>query len=195
MGHALGTVLPIAVAVAIFPVPIIAVVLLLGSERGTVKGLAFVLAWLVGLAAVSALALVLAGVADASNAGEPATWANVLVLGLGLLLVALAVKGWRGRPRADDEVDMPGWMRTIDEFTTTKAAGAGFALTALNPKKVLLAVAAAAEVAEAGLPTGEEIVVMLVFVLIASAGVLSPLVVAVALGDRSRTLLRGFEPG
>ena len=193
MGHALGTVLPIAVAVAIFPVPIIAVVLLLGSERGTVKGLAFVLAWLVGLAAVSALALVLAGVADASNAGEPATWANVLVLGLGLLLVALAVKGWRRRPRADDEVDMPGWMRTIDEFTTTKAAGAGFALTALNPKNVLLAVAAAAEVAEAGLPAGEKIVVMLVFVLIASAGVLSPLVVAVALGDRSRTLLEGLR--
>lgn len=193
MGHALGTVLPIAVAVAIFPVPIIAVVLLLGSERGTVKGLAFVLAWLVGLAAVSALALVLAGVADASNAGEPATWANVLVLGLGLLLVALAVKGWRRRPRADDEVDMPGWMRTIDEFTTTKAAGAGFALTALNPKNVLLAVAAAAEVAEAGLPAGEKIVVMLVFVLIASAGVLSPLVVAVALGERSRTLLEGLR--
>ena len=81
----------------------------------------------------------------------------------------------------------------IDEFTTTKAAGAGFALTVLNPKNVLLAVAAAAEVAEAGLPAGEKIVVMLVFVLIASAGVLSPLVVAVALGDRSRTLLEGLR--
>ena len=69
----------------------------------------------------------------------------------------------------------------------------GLALTVLNPKNVLLAVAAAAEVAEAGLPAGEKIVVMLVFVLIASAGVLSPLVVAVALGDRSRTLLEGLR--
>jgi hypothetical protein len=33
MGQALGNVLPLAVAIAIFPVPIIAVVLLLGPER------------------------------------------------------------------------------------------------------------------------------------------------------------------
>ena len=52
VGEALGNILPLAVAVAVFPVPIIAVVLVLASERGTAKGLAFVLAWCVGLAAV-----------------------------------------------------------------------------------------------------------------------------------------------
>ena len=64
-------VLPLAVAVAVFPVPIIAAVLVLGSYRGTVKGLAFVLAWCTGLTAVGAIALALAGVADASEAGSP----------------------------------------------------------------------------------------------------------------------------
>ena len=61
MGQALGDVLPLAVAVAIFPVPIIAVVLVLGSDRGTAKGVALVLAWLVGLTAVGGIVLVLAG--------------------------------------------------------------------------------------------------------------------------------------
>jgi hypothetical protein len=36
VGQALGNVLPLAIAVAIFPVPIIAIVLMLASERGTV---------------------------------------------------------------------------------------------------------------------------------------------------------------
>jgi threonine/homoserine/homoserine lactone efflux protein len=181
------------VAVAIFPVPIIAVVVMVGSEQGQAKALAFVLAWSVGLVLVGGVALLLAGVADASESGQPATWVNVSLLGLGLLLLALAVREWRGRPRSGEETVMPVWMRAVDEFTIAKAAGIGFALTALNPKNVLLAVAAAAEIAEVGLPASHEIVVLLVFVLLASAGVLAPLILSIALGERSRELLDGIR--
>jgi hypothetical protein len=52
MGQAIGDVLPLAVAVAVVPVPIIAVVLLVGSERGRANGLAFLVAWAVRPAAV-----------------------------------------------------------------------------------------------------------------------------------------------
>ena len=189
MGQALGNVLPLAVAVAIFPVPIVAVVLLLGSDHGTPKGIAFVLAWCAGLAAVGAIVLLLAGVLDANNAGEPAIWVNVLLLVLGLLLLVLALKQWRGRPRGDEETAMPNWMRTIDGFTPVKAAGAGLALTALNPKNVMLIAVAAAEIADVGIPAAQEIAVLVAFVLIGSAGVLTPLVVALAFGARSRGLL------
>ena len=189
MGQAIGNVLPLAVAVAIFPVPIIAVVLLLGSDRGLAKGLAFVVAWFVGLAAVGAIALALGGALDASDGGEPATWVSVLLLALGVLLLALALKQWRGRPSAGEEAPMPGWMRAIDTFTTAKAAGAGFALSALNPKNALLTVAAAAEIADVGLPAGQQLTVLLGFVIVASAGVLTPVLISLALGDRSDGLL------
>ena len=193
MGQALGDILPLAVAVAIFPVPIIAVVLVLGSDRGTAKGLAFILAWCVGLTAVGVIVLVFAGVADASDEGEPATWVNVLLLGLGLILLVAAVRQWRGRPSGGEEASTPGWMRTIDEFTIAKAGGTGFALSALNPKNVLLTAAAALEVAEVGLPAGQQVALLLGFVLVASAGVLTPLVLALALGDRSRELLERLK--
>jgi threonine/homoserine/homoserine lactone efflux protein len=195
MGRALGEVLPLAVAVAIFPVPIIAVVLLLGSERGRTKGAAFVLAWCVGLAAVGAIALLVAGGLDASDDGEPATWANVVLLVLGVVLLVYAVKQWRGRPRAGEESPTPGWMRTVDDFTPLQAGGAGFALTALNPKNVLLTAAAATEIAEVGLSGGEQAVVLLAFVAIASVGVLAPVGAALVLGDRSQEpleTLRGW---
>jgi threonine/homoserine/homoserine lactone efflux protein len=193
MGQALGNVLPLAAAIAIFPVPIIAVVLIIGSDRGRAKGLAFVLAWCAGLGAVGAIVLLLGGVFDGSDAGKPATWVNVLLLALGLLLLVASVKQWRGRPGAGEETATPAWMRTIGDFTMAKAAGAGFALTALNPKNVLLAAAAAAEIAEVGLPASQQVGVLVAFVLIASAGVLTPLVLSVALGDRSRELLDALE--
>src|SRR6476646_9197534 len=176
VGEALGNILPLAVAVAVFPVTIIAVVLVLASERGTAKGLAFVLAWCVGLAAVGASALLLGGVADANDDGAPATWVDVLLLGLGLALLALAVQQWRGRPSAGEETPVPSWMRAMDAFTVPRAAGAGFALSGLNPKNVLLVVAAAAEIVELGLPAGQDAAVLAVFVVIASVGVLTPLV-------------------
>jgi threonine/homoserine/homoserine lactone efflux protein len=193
VGQALGNVLPLAIAVAIFPVPVIAAVLIVGSDRGRIKGLVFVLTWCAGLAVVGALMLVLGDVADASDDGEPSGWLSGLLLALGLLAVVYAVKQWLGRPRSGEETPVPGWMRKVDELTIARAAGAGFVLTALNPKNVLLTVAAAAEVAEVGLAAGEEIAAMAVFVLIASAGVATPLVLAVALGDRSRDLLDGLR--
>ena len=80
-------------------------------------------------------------------------------------------------------------MRTIDDFTSVKAAGAGFVLTALNPKNVMLIAVAAAEIAYVGIPAAQEIAVLIAFVLIASVGVLTPLIVALVLGARSRGLL------
>ena len=189
MSQALGDVLPLAVAVAVFPVPIIAVVLLLGSDRGRAKGSVFVLAWCVGLTAVGAIVLALADGAAASDDREPAAWVAVLLLALGLLLFAAALKQWHGRPTAGQRTPTPPWMRAIDDFTIAKAGGAGFALSAVNPKNALLVIAAALEIGAAGLPASAQITVLLVFVVIASVGVLTPLALALALGHRSRVPL------
>jgi threonine/homoserine/homoserine lactone efflux protein len=193
MGQALGEVFPLAVAVAIFPVPVIAAVLIVGSEGGRAKGVAYLLGWAAGLALVTGVVLALAGVADASDDGEPATWASLLVLALGLVLVWLAVKQWRARPAAGEEAPTPGWMRTIAGLTPLKALAMGFALSGLNPKNALLAAAAGAEIAAAGLSPAHAIVVLVAFVVIASAGLLTPLAVSVALGSRSQEVLAGLR--
>src|SRR5215831_645105 len=98
MGAAIGQVLPTAVGVAISPLPIVAVVLMLVSARGRVNGPAFVVGWWIGLAVVGAIALSVAGSAGGSDQGKPATWLNWLDVFLGLALVFLAAKQWRGRP-------------------------------------------------------------------------------------------------
>ena len=57
MGEAIGEVLPVAVGVAVSPVPIIAVILMLVTARARVNGPAFIVGWLLGLAAVGAIVM------------------------------------------------------------------------------------------------------------------------------------------
>jgi threonine/homoserine/homoserine lactone efflux protein len=193
MGEAIGQMLPSAVGVAISPIPIVAVVLMLVSARGRVNGPAFLVGWWVGVAAVGAIMLLVAGGADASEEGEPATWASVLELVLGVLLLLVAVKQWRGRSHEGEEAETPKWMSALDRFTPPKAAGAGVLLSGLNPKNLLLTVAGAAAIAQAGISTGQQVVALVVFVLIASIGVAVPIVIYFGLGDRAGPLLERLK--
>lgn len=61
--------------------------------------------------------LAVAGPGGASSDGKPATWVSVLKLVLGLLLL-LAVRQWRGRPRPGQEVEAPKWMGSVERFSS-----------------------------------------------------------------------------
>lgn len=190
MADAIGQVLSLAVGVAISPVPIIAVVLMLATPRGRVNGPAFLGGWLLGLAVVGTIVVVVANGAGATDSdATPATWVSWLKIALGLLLVLVAVKQWRGRPRGAEEAALPGWMRTIDRFTPGRAVAMGAALSAINPKNLLLTVGAAAAIAQADVSTGDEVVALAVFIVIGTLGPAAPVLVSLFMGSRAREVL------
>jgi len=193
VGQAIGETLALAVGVALSPVPIIAVILMLVTPRARVNGPAFLVGWLGGLAVVGAVVFLLAGPANASDDGEPATWVDVLKLVLGLLLVRIALRQWRGRPHNGDEPPTPRWMGAIEQFSPVKALGAGALLAGVNPKNTLLAVAAAAAIAQTGIPGGEQAVAYAVFAVIGTIGVAAPVVIYFAMGDRAGPILDGLR--
>lgn len=187
MGEAIGQVLPMAVGVAISPIPIIAVILMLVSRRARVNGPAFIVGWLIGLGAIGVVVIGLGGAVGGS--GGTATWALWLEAILGVLLLGLAARQFRGRPHDGETPPTPAWMGAIDAFTPVKALGAAALLSGLNPKNLLLAVGAAATIAQTGLPTSEQAVAYLVFAVIATLGVSLPVVIYFALGDRAPGVL------
>jgi threonine/homoserine/homoserine lactone efflux protein len=189
MAEAIGQVLSLGVGVALSPVPIIAVVLMLGTPRARVNGPAFVAGWIVGLAVVGAIVLVVSGAAGASDDAEPAKWVDWLKIALGVLLGLVAVRQWRGRPREGASGDLPKWMRAIDRFTPARAFAIAAALSGVNPKNLLLTVAAAAAVAQAGVSTGDEIAAMAVFVVVGTIGPGIPVGIYFAMGERAAKLL------
>jgi threonine/homoserine/homoserine lactone efflux protein len=193
MGEAIGQMLPAAVGVAISPLPIVAVVLMLVSRRGRTNGPAFAVGWIFGLAVVGAIVLAVSSGAGASDGGEPATWASVLKLLLGALLLLVGVKQWRGRPREGEAPATPKWMAALDTFTPVKAAGLGALLSGLNPKNTLLTIAGAAAIAGTGIATGQQVAAYALFVIIATIGVGTPVVLSIVMGDRSAKLLDGLK--
>lgn len=193
MGQAIGGSLAFAVGIALSPIPIIAVVLMLTSAKARVNGPLFVLGWLVGLGIVGAIVLAAAGPAGAGKSGSPATWVSWVKIVLGVLLLLVAARQFRSRPRGDEEPDMPKWMTRIDKTTPLAAFGLAAALSGANPKNLLLAVAGAAAIAQTGIPGGQQALAYLVFAVIATLGVGIPVGIYFALGERSARLLAGLK--
>jgi threonine/homoserine/homoserine lactone efflux protein len=189
MSEAIGQVLPLAVGVALSPIPIIGVVLMLATPRARLNSLAFLVGWIAGLAVVGTVVLLVSGDAEASEQGAPADWVNVLKLVLGVLLLGVALKQWRGRPRAGEEATMPSWMQAIDTFRAPKAAGLAVLLSAVNPKNLLLVVAAAAAISQTGDSTGSQAAALAVFVAIGTLGPVAPVAIYFAMGERSKRIL------
>ena len=185
MGEAIGQALPFAIGVAISPMPIIAMVLILVTPRARSNGPAFLVGSVLGVALVGGITLAIADPAGASDGGEPATWVSWVKLALGLVLVALAVKQWRGRPRAGEEAPMPGWMSALDTFTPVRSLAIGAALSGINPKNLILIAGGVAAVAQTGVSGGDEAIAWAVFTVVASLGVGAPVVLFFALGDRA----------
>lgn len=193
MGEAIGQVLALGVGVALSPIPIVGVVLMLSTPRARANGPAFLLGWVAGLAVVGTVVLLVSGGAEASESGQPADWVNVLKLVLGVLLLRLALRQWRGRPGEGEEPELPGWLQSVDRFTATRSAGLGVVLSAVNPKNLILTIGAASAIGQTGVAGGKQAVALAVFVLIATIGTGAPVALYFALGDRSRQALDGLR--
>lgn len=193
MGTVLGDVLGFAAGVAISPLPIIAIILVLATPRGGLNGLLFTVGWVLGLSALGAVVLAIGSPAGASAHNHPATWVGVLKLALGVLLVLFGARQWHRRPTDTSQAQLPKWMGVIDRLTPIKVFGLGAALATLNAKNAPLTIAAGATIGSAGLPVGQEIASLAIFVLIATLGLLAPLGVFLLGGKRAETTLGSWK--
>lgn len=184
MGAVIGDLLPLAIGIAISPIPIIAVILMLLSRKATATSTGFLLGWVVGIVLVTVVVLALVGQAGNTAGGEPSTLSSVLKLVLGAALILLAVRQWQGRPKEGETAAMPKWMDAIESFTFVRALLLGFGLSAINPKNLLLCLAAGTTIGAAHLPTGQIVVATVVFTLLACSSIAVPVVGYLAARDR-----------
>lgn len=189
MGPAIGEILPLALGIAISPIPIIAAILMLLSPKARVTSVGFLLGWVLGIVIAVTVFELLAAIIpeDDPDASKPIQGTVQLILGLGLLLLAL--NQWRKRPKDGAEPVMPKWMQAIDNITFPVALGLGFLLSAVNPKNLLMAVGAGLAIGSAGLTMGEIVVVIAIFTLLAASTVLVPVIGYLIAADRLRGTL------
>ena len=193
MGAVIGDILPLALGVAISPIPIIAAILMLLSPKARVTSVGFLLGWVAGIVIAVTVFTLLASVLPRGETDDSHPVKGVIQLVLGALLLLLALRQWRGRPRAGEEPALPKWMQAIDQVTFAKALGLGFLLSAVNPKNLLLAAAAGTDIGSARLDTGSIVIVIAVFTVIAASTILIPVVGYLIATDRLKAPLAALR--
>ncbi|EGD53649.1 GAP family protein [Gordonia neofelifaecis] len=178
MGAVIGDLLPMAVGVAISPIPIIAAILMLLGKHARTTSLGFAAGWIIGVVAATAIFTTVGSAASGSSTAVG--WVKLV---LGVLLLAEGVREWRAR---SGPASTPKWMKAIDEMKAPAGAGIGFVLAAVNPKNLMLCIAAGMQIGAASLSTGDDIVAIVVFSLIASSTVVVPVLAYQVAADRLR---------
>ena len=174
MSNAIGIILSHAVAVAISPLPVVAVILILLMPKARTNSVAFLAGWLLALVAIG-VAVLLSGGLGSGESGE-APLSGVVKLFFGLLLLLLAVRLWRTRSGKGEEPEMPRWMVAIDRIGPIKSVGMAALLAGLDPKNLALTLATATTIATLGISPVKQVFGLTVFVVLGSITVAAPVI-------------------
>jgi hypothetical protein len=150
----------IGLAIALVPIGLVAFSLIVGSENGTRKGLAFIVGWLACLVAVTAVTLAVTGGKPPAPDTAPSTAALAVKAFLGAVLIWVGLRTRRQMPRTRKQ---PKWMAQLDQLSIWTAAGLGIFLQPWT-----LVGAGAATIIEAGLSTAGNWLTLVVYCLLAT---------------------------
>jgi threonine/homoserine/homoserine lactone efflux protein len=189
MGSAIGEILPLALGVAISPIPIIAAILMLLSPKAKGTSVGFLVGWVLGIVVAVVVFTLLSSLIPASDPDASKPVAGVIKIVLGLALLFLALRQRRSRPAPGEHATLPKWMSAIDSMTPVRGLLLGFVLSAVNPKNLLMGIAAGVAIGASGLPIGNEIVVIVVFVVIAASSVAVPVIAYLVASSRMKAPL------
>lgn len=195
MGGAIGDTLPLALGIAISPIPIIAAILMLLSPKARGTSVGFLIGWLLGIVVAVVVFTLLSGLIPAADPDASQPIGGTIKIVLGVLLLLLAARQWRSRPKPGETAALPKWMAAIDQMTAGRGFVLAFILAAVNPKNLLLAAGAGVAIGTAGLSVGADVLVIVIFVIVAACSVAVPVIGYLVAADRIRgplDALRGW---
>ncbi|MBP6470168.1 MAG: GAP family protein [Chloroflexi bacterium] len=166
--------LPIIVGAAVVPLYPIIVLLLLQSENGLGKSVAFVSGGVAMRLAQGVLFGVVLGAAMAANGQDGQQLiASTLLLVIGILLLVTAFKKWRKEEDPDDPP--PKWMASISSLSGARAVGTGALFVSIAVKQWVFTLSAISIINEAGLERPLSIGFYLLYITLTQTLVLPPI--------------------
>jgi Sap, sulfolipid-1-addressing protein len=171
--EAIGDSLPMAVGIALSPLPVASVIILLMTPQARTNAPAFLLGWIAGILAVGFVVFILPGIE--TTRGEPTPLSGLIRIILGILLLVLTWKQWRQRPKPNEPVTVPKLLVHLAQIGTAHSLATGFLFTAINPKNLVLTAAGAATIDSSMLDPKSQVITLFVFTTIASLSVVLPL--------------------
>lgn len=189
LGSVWTTLIPLALVVALSPITVIPAVLVLHTPRPRGTGLAFLIGWLVSLAALTAAAVAASGLLGGLHQTPP-TWASWLRIVAGVALIAFGIYRWTTRHA---HTEAPAWMRRFAGLTPLRAGLTAAALAVARPEVLLICAAAGLTIGSAGLDTTAVWQAAAFFVILAASTVVFPILGYVAASDRLDPVLNRLK--
>ena len=190
IGALLVSLLPYIIGSVLVPVYVILVILLLKSpNRGLLKAVAFV----AGITATRLLQGLIFGfvltksAASTDDSSGKGLVVSTLLLVLGLYLLIAAYKQWRGE--ADPDAPPPKWLTMMDSLTPLKAFVIGVGLPLVGGKLWIFTLGALGTIAEAQLGQPGSTLAYLLFIGLAQALLLIPILIRILMPTRSQSML------
>jgi hypothetical protein len=193
MGGVIGDLLPLALGIAISPMPIVSEIILMFGPQGRIKGFAFLLGWVVGLSTMIVLVFLLANGRDYSRQSTPSRIVAWGMLACGLALLVMAYISWRRRPQPGAEFELPKWLQSVHEVSPWMSLWLGVSLGLVSPKNLVFVVTAAAVIGQAGLEPVQATFAMALFALIAGSSIVAPIYVSIVQGAEAQATLGEWE--
>ncbi|TVP68876.1 MAG: hypothetical protein EA342_04610 [Leptolyngbya sp. LCM1.Bin17] len=190
MASLIASLLPYILGSALVPLQIIIALLLLQSpQQGLLKGVAYVIGMTVTrLFQGVVFALVLGdAVADTAGAGGQGPVMSTLLLVLGIVLLITAYKKWQKQSDPDDPP--PKWLTAIDDVSPLQALGFGVGLPLIAVKLWVFTLSALAAIATAQLGLQAAAIAYFLFIVLAQALLLLPILLRLVLPQRSQLML------
>jgi len=170
----------LALVIALSPITVIPAVLVLHAPRPRPTGLAFLGGWVLGLVAVTAVFVAGSDLLGDMHKAPPSSM-SWLRVALGLVLILLGAFRWLTRHRPGKS---PRWMRSFSTLTPARAGVIGAALAVLRPEALILCAAAGLAIGNSTLSVAAELIVGVIFVVVAASTVAVPILGYVSAGDR-----------
>jgi len=193
MAELILSLIPLAVAAALQPPQVIALVVLLQTRRGAVNGLAYILGMIVFRLFLGGIFWVLLSNVEKTvetRGGNFSLLVGTFIFSLGILMLVHALRRGFSAQGADEAT--ASWLDKLDNVTPFRAALVGVGFLALDPKDWLVDISVINLIAEADLFSMESLLAFLVYILMAQSLLLIPLILSLFFPQKTQSGLTKF---
>lgn len=189
--EAIGKSLPMAVGVALSPIPVAAVIMILMAAQARTSAPAFLLGWMLGILTVGFIVFLVPGIDTAR--GEPTALSGLIRIVLGITLLLLSVRQWHQRSASNELREVPKVLARLDQMGVIQSLVTGFLLSSVHPKNLVLTAAGAATIDASMLDPGAQLIALLLFCAIASLTIAIPVAGYFLVGHSAEAMLRSWK--
>lgn len=194
MVQAIAENLSYIVAVAISPMPLVALLFLL-ITRSRSSAAVWTLGWVIAVFVGTGLSAAFghSGAGEATTGSSDSGGINWVAWIIAILFLVLAVRTLTHLPKPDDDVPVPKWITGLTRASIWVVLGLAILLLLANAKNLPMYIAMGTNISAANLSGAQEWITILIVTLLSSATPIAVTAVAYVLGDKAKEGLNALR--